>query len=103
MKHLYYTFFFIFGLVSLPTSMLSQTYREKYSAVLQHYLQNENDSLKYKAALFLIDNMNGHKSPEGKQIEVFKVKIGEINTQNGIRELNEAWNLSRRWHHDGVR
>lgn len=94
MKHLHYTFFLIFVLVSLPTNMLSQTYREKYSSVLQHYLQNENDSLKYKAALFLIDNMDGHKSPEGNQIEVFKVKIGEINSQNGIRELNEAWNLS---------
>ena len=94
MKHLYYALLFVFVLVSFPANMLSQTYQEKYSTVLQHYLQNENDSLKYKAALFLIDNMEGHKSPEGKQIEVFSAKIGEINTQNGIRELNEAWNLS---------
>lgn len=94
MKYLYYTFLLILGIVFFPTNMHSRNYREKYSTVLQHYLQNKNDSLKYKAALFLIDNMNGHESPEGKQLEIFKTKIDKINTKKGIRELNEAWNLS---------
>ncbi len=44
-----------------------EAYRCKYSKVLQYYKFNDNDSLKYNAALFLIDNMEGHMSPEGKR------------------------------------
>lgn len=71
-----------------------EAYRCKYSKVLQYYKFNDNDSLKYNAALFLIDNMEGHMSPEGKQMEIFKkmVSAGAINTKEGIRQLNAAWN-----------
>lgn len=76
----------------LPTLMLGRSYREKYKAVLEQYSKNATDSLRYQAALFLIDNMEGHKSPEGKQMERFKDMIQSINRKNGIRELNVAWN-----------
>lgn len=69
----------------------AQTYREKYAPVLEHYKQNVTDSLKYKAALFIIDNMSGHFSPEGTQIELFTELINSINSKKGIHELNEAW------------
>lgn len=76
-----------------------EAYRKKYSQVLKHYQNNASDSLKYKAALFLIDNMDGHCSPIGKQMDVFKdmVSKGTIETKGGIRELNAAWNNSGKY------
>lgn len=94
MNYLYQTLFILFVFCSVSTNIYSQSYREKYFTVLQHYTQRGGDSLKYKAALFLINNMEGHESPEGRQIEVFKYKTRDLYTHNGIRELNEAWNLS---------
>ncbi len=76
----------------LPTLLSGRSYREKYKAVLERYSKNAADSQRYQAALFLIDNMEGHKSPEGKQMERFKDMILSINSKNGIRELNAAWN-----------
>lgn len=94
MKYIYQSIFILFVIGLLPVTMQSEPYREKYSAVLQHYMRNRRDSLKYRAALFLIDNMDGHISPQGKQIEAFKNKVIETNTHRGLRVLNEAWNLS---------
>ncbi len=76
----------------LPTLLSGRSYREKYKAVLERYSKSAADSLRYQAALFLIDNMEGHKSPEGKQMERFKDMIQSINSKNGIWELNAAWN-----------
>ncbi len=67
------------------------TYREKYAAVLEHYRQNAQDGLKYKAALFLIDNMDGHQSPEGDGIELYQKKIMEFRSKTNIEKLSEAW------------
>lgn len=88
----------IFATVSflLPITADGMSYREKYAEVLEHFSQSEGDSLRYAAALFLIDNMPAHSSPCGVQMENFKHRIDFINTRNGIRELNEAWNLSGR-------
>jgi hypothetical protein len=36
--------------------------RPELEKVLQHYSVNPGDSLKYKAAVFLIENMPGHYS-----------------------------------------
>src|SRR5574344_629455 len=91
MKHFIIILTTVF-IICLPLIANAKTYREKYAEVLAHYTRNESDSLKYKAALFLIDNMKGHFSHQGTQIENFKVLINTINTKNGIRELNEAWN-----------
>lgn len=91
MKHLYYALLFVYVLVSFPANMLSQTYREKYSTVLQHYLQNENDSLKYKAALFLIDNMDGHVSPEGNAIEGITDELMSTSPNEKSENLSALW------------
>lgn len=91
MKHITLIFIVIINTFR-PFLTYAQTYREKYAEVLEHYMREEHDSLKYKAALFLIDNMEGHFSPHGTQIDEFKVVVNTINTKKGIRELNEAWN-----------
>ena len=75
----------------MAVNVSADTYREKYRAVLEHYSQETSDSLRYRAALFLIDNMKGHFSPEGRRIEVFKEYAGALTASKGIRELNKAW------------
>ena len=66
-------------------------YRLKYSKVLEHYSKYQSDSLKYRAALFLIDNMDGHQSPEGKGMEEFIRLIHTYKEFKGIRELANSW------------
>lgn len=69
------------------------TYREKYAGVLSHYA-GESDSLKYMAALFLIDNMDGHVSPEGAAMENYKRRIRAMGRAKDIRQLQAAWYAS---------
>lgn len=64
--------------VIMPYSCFARTYEEKYADVLKHYSSNISDSLKYRAAQFLIDNMDGHYSPEGAQITAFISMIETI-------------------------
>lgn len=90
MKQFLIAFAFAFNMFSVLATEV-RTCREKYATVLEHYMQNASDSLKYKAALFIIDNMSGHFSPEGTQIEHFTEQINTINTKKGIHELSEAW------------
>lgn len=71
-------------------------YREKYRNVLEHYSRETSDSLKYKAALYLIDNMNGHCSPEGAAMDSYIRRIHTMKKAKGIRELQEAWHASLR-------
>lgn len=70
------------------------SYREKYADVLHHYSKSESDSLKYKAALFLIDNMDKHLSPAGTAIDSYIQRIHTMRKTQGIRELRLAWNES---------
>lgn len=74
----------------------NQGYREKYAEVLRHYSQNASDSLKYKAALFIIDNMEGHCSPEGTAMDSYISHIRTMRKAKGIRELQTAWHASLR-------
>ena len=48
--------------------------------VLGHYKNNKEDSLKYKAALFLIENMNGHYSKTNKALEYMTRKFNLADT-----------------------
>ena len=73
-----------------------QSYREKYAGVLSHYSLHESDSLKYKAALFLVDNMDGHLSPEGTGMEEFVRRVHSFREFKGIRELMDAWNQAHK-------
>lgn len=86
------TYFLFFLACIFMQVYAASSYREKYEGVLHHYRQNKGDSLKYKAALFLIDNMEGHTSPEGLGIQCYTEKVYTFQHVNGIRELMQAWN-----------
>ena len=75
-------------LLVMATISLSATpgYREKYRNVLEHYSRETSDSLKYKAALYLIDNMDGHCSPEGAAMDSYIRRIHTMQKAKGIRE-----------------
>lgn len=64
----------------------------RYNAVLRHYQTQDKDSLKLKAAKFIINNMAGHCSPEGKGIDTFIELTNTIDHSKGIKELLTAWN-----------
>lgn len=70
------------------------TYRQKYYEVLEHYANKEKDSLKYKAALFLIDNMKYHTAPAGAAINDYKLQIRQNGKVNDIKQLQKQWYTS---------
>lgn len=47
--------------------------RTELEKVLRHYQQNPADSLKYKAACFLIENMPFYSYEDGEQLEKYKI------------------------------
>ena len=49
--------------------------RHELEKVLYHYSQNPSDSLKLRAATFLIENMPGHYTLEGSLINAYREKI----------------------------
>jgi len=51
--------------------------REELEKVLHHYSQNTSDSLKLKAAKFLIENMPGHYTMEGNLVNYYREQISE--------------------------
>ena len=57
---------------------LSGNNRPELEKVLEHYKENEADSLKLRAAKFLIINMPGHQSYTGKDIEEYYVEAEKI-------------------------
>lgn len=69
---------------------------EKYADVLKHYGKTGADSLKHKAALFLIENMDGHMSPEGAGIDDYARRIRELEIPCAVRTLSSAWNNARK-------
>ena len=76
--------------VAVP-SIAQQSYREKYADLLELYSGNSEDSLKYKAAVFLVDNMDGHMSPEGKPMERYTQRVRTIGKTTGIHRLQTEW------------
>lgn len=90
-------FIIFFVILSMPIGVCAQmSYREKYAGVLRHYSETDADSLKYRAALFLIDNMEGHTSPHGIAINHFIQRIHTMEKSKGTRELRQAWSESRK-------
>jgi hypothetical protein len=55
--------------------------RGELQKVLDHYSANEADSMKLRAAVFLIENMPGHYSIAGEEVDRYRKKI-EANYQN---------------------
>ncbi len=88
-------FNYIFALFCVITTSVnaygSNVYREKYINTLRHYSRYGADSLKYKAAVFLIDNMDGHVSPEGKSVNSYVARIRTMKKATGIRQLQAEW------------
>ena len=54
--------------------------RPELEKVLTHYSQSSADSLKLRAARFLIENMPGHYTITGKKVEVLRSKIDNDTT-----------------------
>ena len=67
---------------------------EQLNKVLTHYSIHPSDSLKYKAALFLIGNMKGYKAPYGKAIESYKQKIQALRPPVSANVVKAAWQSS---------
>lgn len=72
---------------------LSGSNRLELEKVLEHYKENDADSLKLKAAKFLIMNMPGHRSYTGKDIEEYYIEAEKIifsdrNIDEKVSELN---------------
>lgn len=84
-----------FFLLTLHSYSLS--YRAKYADVLKNYSIHIGDSLKYKAALYLIDNMGKHASPEGKGIECYLEAMQQCKPYTDIGRLGKLW---RDCHHN---
>lgn len=82
----------LFVVVNISMNVFAQqSYREKYSNVLNHYAMNDGDSLKLKAAMFLIDNMDGHVSPDGAAVEEYVSRMKVMKKTAGIRQLQAEW------------
>ena len=74
---------------------LSGNNRLELEKVLEHYKENEADSLKLRAAKFLIMNMPGHQSYTGKDIEEYYVEAEKIifSDRKIDEQVNELNNL----------
>lgn len=73
---------------------IAGTNRAELEKVIKHYKENVGDSLKLKAAKYLIINMPGHCSYTGESIEKYqkdalKIINSEININEKVEKLNE--------------
>lgn len=95
-KVLLVNFFLVCGLISCHTnSKLDQALsmagenRTELEKVLRHY-EKDTDSLKLKAAVFLIENMPGHRSYTGDAIENYYKELDCIlNMDTAVGYKNE--------------
>ena len=83
--------FLLFLMFFYTNSLMAIGYREKYRGVLTHYQVEDRDSLKYKAALFLIDNMKGHESVSGEGIKEYIHQLRSFKPKTNIGKLSRAW------------
>ncbi len=60
--------------------------------VLEHYKRSSGDSLKWKAACFLIGNMPGHGSTWSESIESFRQRVNSSDSLVSMELQNEWWN-----------
>ena len=65
--------------------------RPELEKVLQHYANNPADSLKYRAAVFLIENMPGHYSYKNEEyLDQYYDEIANAVSASNTREVNKA-------------
>ena len=79
-------------LIILCVSPINAKTTGKYKSLLEQYSHNESDSLKYKAATFLIRNMPGHFSPEGEGMDEYTEILRNMQPGIGMKELMLTWN-----------
>lgn len=77
---------------SLPWALeLAAENRSELESVLSHYQNKEPDTLKYKAAVFLITNMPGHYSYRGNEIlEYYEEVIPVLDSHIDIKEKKDS-------------
>lgn len=112
MKHqasrfgLLHFFFLTFLLMSCQPSLehleealvIAGSNRPELEKVLHHYQQNEKDSLKLKAAIFLIENMPGHQSLGGPHIDHYYKEADSILSNHSIPDrLKQVQDISLKY------
>lgn len=95
MKNKIALLFFLLFLLNINV-VYCRKYVEKYKDVLEYYQQADCDSLKYRAAYFLITNMDGHYSPYGTGVDSFVVKIRRSVPKSNIGILSGLWRESNK-------
>ena len=69
--------------------------KSKYDDVIAHYSRTPGDSMKLKAAKFIIRNIHGHFSPEGNGMEEFINSIYAADHPQSQKALATAWNKAK--------
>lgn len=60
--------------------------------VIDHYRNVDNaDSLKLKAALFLIENMRGHGTMWSEAVDTFRSRVAQSDTPVAMKQMNLWW------------
>lgn len=90
-KHMKNSVFLLFLLLFYSYSVMAVGYREKYRGVLAHFNKVDRNYLKYKAALFLIDNMNGHESVSGECVKEYIHQLRSFKPKTNVGKLSRAW------------
>lgn len=87
MKNIYYFIIYIsLSITACEPSKLEQALslagdnRPELEKVLRHYSRSPADSLKLKAAMFLIENMPGHYTVTGGKVDLSRAKIDQDTT-----------------------
>ena len=73
--------------------------RQELEKVLEYY---QNDSLKYRAACFLIENMSGHFSYQGEAMEYCKRKLKTLPRQLRSDSMKVFWQQAASMYPDGA-
>jgi hypothetical protein len=84
-------FIFLLFLNFWTCPIVSAGYHDKYHEVIEKFSSHSEDSLKYRAAMFLIDNMDGHSSPNGNGIKKYVSIIQTLPPRTNIGKLADFW------------
>ena len=84
MKKFFITLLILFCFIRCKESDLNRALSmagdnaDELEAVLDYYSHDPKDSLKYRAALFLIENMPGHYSLGGRYIDLYYDSVDSL-------------------------
>lgn len=84
-------FIFLLFLSFWICPIVNAGYHDKYREVIEKFCSHSEDSLKYKAAIFLINNMDGHSSPGGDGISNYVSMIKTLPPRADIGKLANCW------------